>query len=147
MNREIQLEIDRTINEVFDELPGSSYLALRRLRWNESSPFRLDIRKWYTNSEGQEIAGKGVSFMTEEGPNNLIVALMKHGYGDTEKTIEALKNREDFIPVAIKALASQDVDQEIKEHFSGPEYEEYLKEAAGEGETFYDPKELLGGEE
>ena len=80
-NDSINLEIDDSVNEVFDEAPGSnSFLALRRLRWSEKGNFKLDIRKWYTNSEGEEVAGKGVSFLTDDGPNNLINALMKHGY-------------------------------------------------------------------
>ena len=118
MSREFKLEIDDSINEVFDEVPGSSFLALRRLRWNESSPFKLDIRKWYTNNEGEEIAGKGISFMTEDGPDNLIQALLKHGYGDTQKTIDGIKDRDDFVSIAMKAVA--EVDPKFAESFAIP---------------------------
>ena len=39
MPREVKLEIDNSIEEVIDEVPGSSFIALRKLRWSESSPF------------------------------------------------------------------------------------------------------------
>ena len=35
-NMEFNLEIDHSIDEVFDEGVGSSFLALRRIRWNEN---------------------------------------------------------------------------------------------------------------
>ena len=96
-NMEFHLEIDDSVNEVFDEGVGNSFLAMRRLRWSEDGQFKLDLRKWITNSEGEEIAGKGFSFITEEGPANLVNCLLKHGYGDTRKTLEGLQDREDFI--------------------------------------------------
>lgn len=133
MAKEFQLEIDTSIDEVFDEVPGSSFLALRKLRWTPNGPFKLDIRKWYTNSEGEEIAGKGVAFMTEEGPNNLIEALLKHGYGDTRKTLNGIKDREDF-PMAIKELIVENgIDLESIE----------LPSIDSLSETFYDPKSII----
>ena len=127
----IQLELEGTIDEVFDELPGSnSFLALRKLRWSPNSDYKLDIRKWFTNSNGEEIAGKGVSFMTEEGPDNLIQALLKNGYGDTRKTIEGIKDRDDFIPVLSEMIKNDEIHE-----FKIPE--------GDEGTSFYDPKEIL----
>ena len=63
MPREFNLELDPSVDKIFDETPGNSFLAVRKLRWNQNSEFKLDIRKWFTNSNGEEIAGKGVSFM------------------------------------------------------------------------------------
>lgn len=133
-NIDFQLEIDPTLNVVFDEVAGSSFLALRRLRWNPSSQFKLDIRKWYTNAQGEEIAGKGVSFMTPEGPENLVQALIENGYCDTRKTLNGLKDREDF-PVAIKEIIVENgidlnsIDISIDQ----------LDSSA----TFYDPKAII----
>ena len=62
MSKELKLELDQSVDEVIDEVPGSSFIALRKLRWSENSPFKLDIRKWYTNSNGEEVAGKGISY-------------------------------------------------------------------------------------
>lgn len=74
----LHLEIDPSLDEVFDEGSGSTFLALRKLRWSETSDFKIDIRKWYVNKEGEEVAGKGVSFLTEDGPTNLALAMARH---------------------------------------------------------------------
>jgi hypothetical protein len=134
MPREFNLEIDPSINEIFDEASGNSFLALRKLRWSDNSPFRLDVRKWFTNAQGEEIAGKGVSFITEEGPENLIEALLKHGYGDTRKTLNGIKDRDDFL-VAVKEVLTENnmdlssVDISIDQ----------LDSSA----TYYDPKSII----
>ena len=132
---DFQLEIDPSLNVVFDEVPGSkSFLALRMLRWNPNAKFKLDIRKWYTNAQGEEVAGKGISFMSPEGPENLIQALLENGYCDTRKTLRGLKDREDF-PVALKEIITEcgiDLDSiNISiDQLEGPA-------------TFYDPKAIL----
>lgn len=133
MPREFKLEIDNSIDEVIDEVPGSSFIALRKLRWSESSPFKLDIRKWFTNSEGEEIAGKGVSFMTDEGPDNLIEALLKHNYGDTRKTLNGLKDREDFLPAVKEIIVQKGVNLDDIET---PSIDSL-------GAEFYDPKAII----
>jgi len=132
-NKEFKLEIDNEVDEVIDEVPGSSFIALRKLRWSDSGSFKLDIRKWYTNSEGEEIAGKGVSFMTEEGPDNLIEALLKHGYGDTRKTLNGIKDREDFLPAVKEIITEKGVDFDSIE----------VPSLDSLSEDFYDPKSIL----
>lgn len=125
-NMEFHVEIDPTIDEIFDEGVGNSFLALRKLRWNENSPFKIDIRKWFTNSEGEEVAGKGVSFITEEGPGELIKALIKHDFGDTKEILEQLSQRDDFTD----SLSKLGIDTSIIGTASSDDY--------------YDPKELIG---
>ena len=133
--REFNLEIDPSLNVVFDEASGgNSFLALRRLRWNEKSPYRLDIRKWYTNAQGEEIAGKGVSFVTEEGPENLIQALLENGYGDTRKTLNGIKNREDFLVAVKEVLVENNMDLDSVDISI-----DQLDSSA----SFYDPKSIL----
>ena len=132
-NKEFQLEIDPSIDVVFDEVPGNSFLALRKLRWSPNSSFKLDIRRWYTNSEGEEIAGKGVAFMTEEGPDNLIQALLENGYGDTRKTLNGIKDREDFLPAVKEIIDEKGIDlNSIK-----------LPTMESLSENFYDPKSII----
>jgi hypothetical protein len=104
---EFNIEIDPAVDEVFDESVGNSFLAMRRLRWNEDGVFKLDLRKWITDSTGKEIAGKGFSFITEEGPANLVNCLLKHGYADTRKTLEGLQDREDFVPECMRILSEK----------------------------------------
>lgn len=134
-NMEFNLEIDDSINEVFDEGVGNSFLAMRKLRWNENGTFKLDLRKWITNANGEEIAGKGFSFITEEGPENLVNCLLKHGYGNTRKTLEGLQDREDFIPESMRILARK-----------GAIPKDMINEEDLDDGSFYDPKEILGYE-
>lgn len=134
MAREFNLEIDNSVNVVFDELPGNSFLALRKLRWSSDSPYRLDIRKWYTNAAGEEIAGKGVSFMTPEGPDNLIQALLENGYGDTRKTLNGIKNRDDFA-IAVKEIITENNIDLDSINISIDQLE---------SASYYDPKSILG---
>ena len=132
-NKEFHLEIDDSINEVIDETPGNRFIALRKLRWSPEAPFKLDIRNWYTNAEGEEIAGKGLSFMTEEGPANLIEALLKHGYGDTRKTLNGIKDREDFSIAVKEVITAENINLDKVEI---PDIDSL------DGE-FYDPKSVL----
>lgn len=136
MAKELQLELDPSIDEVIDEVPGSSFIALRKLRWSPTSSFKLDIRRWYTNNTGEEIAGKGISFMTEQGPDNLIQALLKHGYGDTRKTLDGIRERPDFLENVKDVLDEMhsDLGGLIVERAPSTDIEE----------LFYDPKSILG---
>ena len=54
MAREISADINANgINVVFDEAPGrNSFLALREVRWTPNGNYRLDLRKWFTDSVG-----------------------------------------------------------------------------------------------
>lgn len=136
MPKELQLELDPSIDEVIDEVPGSSFIALRKLRWSPTSSFKLDIRRWYTNNTGEEIAGKGISFMTEQGPDNLIQALLKHGYGDTRKTLDGIRERPDFLENV------KDVLDEMHSDLGGLIVERTPSTPIEE--LFYDPKSILG---
>ena len=125
--------IDNSLNEIFDENVGNSFLAIRKLKWNEESPYRIDMRKWYTNSEGEEIAGKGVSFLTEEGPSELTKILIKHGYGNTEEILDQLSEREDFASSLNRMITKK-----------GIECIEFLSNNKDtSNQEFYDPKELI----
>lgn len=138
-NREFNLEIDPSLDVVFDEGSGNSFLAMRKLRWDENSNFKIDLRKWFTNSDGEEIAGKGFSFITEDGPNNLVNCLIDNGFGDTRDIIEKVSTRDDFVDALATSAAALDV-------LGLDELKDKVKKAAesSEAESFYDPKELLG---
>lgn len=136
-NDSFNLEIDESVNEVFDEAPGSnSFLALRKLRWSETGTFKLDIRKWYTNNEGKEIASKGVSFITEDGPNNLINALMKHGYGETRGILESISSRPDFLPNVKRVIGNMNTTLDNIEDNKEEDIDA----------DYFDPKNIFGGE-
>lgn len=133
---EIQVDIAPDLNEIFDEKTGgNSFLALRKVRWSEKGQYKLDIRKWYTNAEGEEVAGKGIAFMTEEGPGNLTSALLRNGYCDTQMALNAMKDRPDFYPAVKEIIMKEGVDLDAIEVSTLDSLE---------SETlFYDPKSIL----
>lgn len=135
MAREISADINPNgINVVFDEAPGrNSFLALREVRWTPNGNYRLDLRKWFTDSVGNETPGKGVAFMTEQGPSNLIGALLTNGYGDTRQTLDSIKDRDDFLVSVKEVLHDNNMDinsVNIRKHEST-------------SAEFYDPKSIL----
>ena len=96
-NKEFNYETDENKESYIIEEKGNSYTQLAYERWNEDSQFRLALRKFYSSAKG-ETAGKGVTFMTEEGPSDLINALLKEGYGYPEEIAKiCVENRPDII--------------------------------------------------
>ena len=122
MNGKLNYKIDG-LDEVFDER-GNAIIALRSVSWNGKSP-KLEIRKWYIKETGEEV-GKGVPFLTDDGPHQLVHTLIKHGYGDTRTIVDMLKDRD---PEMTKEL------DEIKL----PEVDEIDSK-----EEYFDPKKILG---
>lgn len=81
---------------------GARFLSIRKVQWvkNGDEPdkekAKLELRKYTIDKDGTEIPGKGVSFLTDEGPHNLVHEMVKNGYGETKEVLLALKDREDF---------------------------------------------------
>jgi hypothetical protein len=90
-------ELDMT----FDE-KGSTFLAMRMIQWvkdgeePDESKAHLELRKWRVTNEGEERADKGFSFLTDNGPHELVKGLIHEGYGKTKEVLEELSHREDF---------------------------------------------------
>ena len=95
---------------IFDE-KGNTFLALRKITWNEGGKEKLDIRKYYNSSDGTETVGKGVSFITEEGPHELTRILVENNYGYTDEIINGIKNRKDFMTSLVKVLNEEDTKE------------------------------------
>lgn len=86
---------------VFDE-KGSRFLTIRKVQWvnkgeePDESKAKLEMRKFTIGKEGEEICGKGIAFLTEDGPNNLTKELVENGFGSTKEILQSLSRREDF---------------------------------------------------
>lgn len=94
---EYHVDADR----VFDE-KGSTFLALRKVAWGcsqnetpELGKSRWELRRWRIRDE-KEMADKGFSFLTEDGPHELTNALLSEGFGHTAEVLDILKTRDDF---------------------------------------------------
>lgn len=141
MPKEFNLELDPDIDEIFDEGVGSSFLAMRKLRWNPDSDFKLDLRKWFTKSTGEEVAGKGFSFITDNGPNELVDVLLKHNYGDTKAVLDEIRHRDDFIPILKTVMIAYAIDPLIYDEQHIDHSDKPIEDAA-----YFDPRDLFNRE-
>ena len=136
------MSIEYTIKDNFDyvlEEKGNTYISLRKLCWcgadeAEEREGKLDVRKYYTGKDGNEVVGKGVS-LTEEGANELVNVLTSNNYGDTKTIINNIKDREDFMPSLVNCLSGEQLEE------AGVDPSKYEKE------DYYDPRKDLFDEE
>lgn len=108
-------------DRVFDE-KGSTFLAMRRIAWGvpqneEPDPdkVKLELRKWNIR-DGKEMANKGFSFLTEEGPHELTNALLEEGFGHTKDVLNIIKTRDDFR----EAVENMSVDGDASGEYFDP---------------------------
>lgn len=154
-NKEFNYETDDNKESYIIEEKGNSYTQLAYERWNEDNQFRLALRKFYSSAKG-ETAGKGVTFMTEEGPSELINALLKEGYGNPDDIAKVcIEDRPDVIGAIIynhshnsESEDDQDTIDSIDDKplmYFVDKYEEYNKDHEITNEDdMYDPEEILG---
>ena len=104
----------RGLNRIIEER-GNTFTRLSKIAWVgenedvEPSKIKLDIRKYTTDAEGNEKMLKGFSFMTEQGPHELVNVMTEEGYGDTAKVLSNLKERTDF-PDAVRECYGEKVE-------------------------------------
>ena len=89
---DFKYEIIEGFDHTIDE-KGNTFISLRKIDWGCKGNPRLDLRKYNITAEGERMS-KGVSFLTEDGPNELAEVLVKEGYGDTKKILRYLAERE-----------------------------------------------------
>lgn len=121
---DLSYEYDESaVNEIVDEAPGSNnFIALRKIRWQPDGEFKWDIRKYFIKADGSEFPGKGITFMTPDGPGNLAEILCENGFGDTNKIVGGICNREDFVDAVAKATApNADFVHELNEAYKNLE--------------------------
>jgi hypothetical protein len=127
-----EYSVDPNFDYTIDE-KGNTFIALRKIDWNNSGNYKLDIRKYYASEEGEKMA-KGVSFLTEDGPDELTKVLLETGYGNDEEIANTiLENRKGIL--ARIAVALNDPE---KSYDLNIELEQEL-----EDDEFYDPEELI----
>lgn len=89
---------------IFDE-KGSTCGTLRKVQWvkegkePDEEKAKLEIRHVITSPEGEK-AGKGYSFSTAEGPDELVIGLIDAGFGDTKEILKSVRKRDDFLTAA-----------------------------------------------
>lgn len=96
------------INELIDE-KNNMVLMLREVAWGGRES-HLELRKWIVDVDSEKPM-KGVSFITEEGPNTLVNVMTKYGYGNTEQILTNLKDRKDFDDSLNKVIGKKKVEK------------------------------------
>lgn len=115
------------IDVVLDE-KGDQFIALRKVQWAgknattiEPNPekAKYEIRRWKVTPEG-ETPLKGVTFLTDEGPNDAALGLVKNGYGNTTDLLLTLKERDNF-ESSVKGIYSETDNDNDGEYFDARE--------------------------
>lgn len=134
MSREFNYSVNPDFDYTIDE-KGNTFIALRKIDWNNSGNYRLDLRKYYASENGETMS-KGVSFLTDDGPDELTKVLIETGYGDDNELAKSIiENRPGILGRIYTAL------NKSPELVEGLEIEDF-----GEDETedkYYDPEELI----
>lgn len=131
MAKEFVYTVDSDFDYTVDE-KGNAFIALRKIDWGNTGNFKLDLRKYYASESGETMQ-KGVSFLTEDGPDELTKVLIENGYGDAKEiTNSIIEKRPDILGRICNIIASDP-------SLSDPEL---LAQYADE-EEFYDPEELI----
>ena len=117
-DKDFSYKVDPDFDYTVDE-KGNSYIALRKIEWNGRGEYKLDLRKYISTEKGEQM-GKGVSFLTDEGPHELVRVLMENGYGKSDEIAEVLVyERLDILKQAIKkmdkSLDIPDTDDDTEE--------------------------------
>ena len=132
---DFKYEVDENFDYLIEE-KGNQALFFRRVSWGGRDA-KPEIRKWYVDGSS-ETPGKGFSFMTEEGPDELVKILTETGYGKTDEILENISKRDDF-GISVKKVLGKGLE-EIVDQYDSIELEEV-----------YDPRaldlDILDGDE
>lgn len=91
----------RGVNRIVEE-KGNKFIRFAQIAWAsqdeevDPSKIKYDLRRYYTNSDGVEVMGKGVTFLSDDGPTELTHVLVEEGFGNTTKILDSIKTRSDF---------------------------------------------------
>lgn len=111
-NGDFKYEVNPEFDFIIEEV-GDRFMALRKIKWGDSENYKLDLRRYRSSEEGERMEkGKGLSFMTEEGPNELTRILLDQGYGNADEIAEVIKTSR---PDIAEALENEDELIDIKE--------------------------------
>ena len=133
--RGFEYTTDPNFDYTIDE-KGNTFIALRKIDWGNNGNYKLDLRKYYASESGETMS-KGVSFLTDEGPDELTKVLVETGYGNDEELATAIIENRPYVLGRIKA--ELDNDPELVERIK----HERLDEVYDDDEEFYDPEQLL----
>lgn len=94
-NTEFTYEVDPNFDFVIDE-KANKYIALRKIKWGSSEEYKLDLRNYVSNEDGERML-KGCTFISDETGHELANVLVREGYGHAEDIVnDIVENRRDI---------------------------------------------------
>lgn len=123
---DFKYEVDENFDYLIEE-KGNQAIFFRRVSWGGRDA-KPEIRKWYVDGTS-ETPGKGFSFMTEEGPDELVKVMTEVGCGKTDEILANISKRDDF-GISVKKILGKGIDELIDDT------------ADIELEEVYDPRSL-----
>lgn len=115
---------------------GNQFIAMRFARWREDKDYKFEIRK-FTLSEDGETPLKGVTFLTDDGPNELTNALLENGFGDAKEIANTIIQSRPSI--AAKIYNDLNGNEVLMKKVMDHENDEFIEDTS----EYYDPKEML----
>lgn len=135
-------EIDENSQRIIDER-GNTYLMMAKFRWFGKGDFKLGLRTFYSTSDGEKI-GKGVNFLTEDGPHELTKALLEDGYGHPQEIAQTLRKSR---PEIFGAVMDELNDMTVEEKATCEDAYVNCDDFSDEDEEMFDPEDLLGDDD
>lgn len=94
-NSEFSYEVDPNFDFVIDE-KGNKFISLRKIKWGSSDEYKLDLRNYVSNEDGERML-KGCTFISEETGHELANVLVREGYGHPDDIVNNIvENRRDI---------------------------------------------------
>lgn len=132
MAREFQYTNDPDFDYTIDE-KGNTFIALRKIDWGNNGNYKLDLRKYYASESGETMS-KGVSFLTDDGPDELAKVLIETGYGNDDEIANTIIEKRPGILGRIYTAINNN-----PKLIEGLDAEDY----GNQEENYYDPEELI----
>lgn len=132
MTEGFKYEFDPEFNHLIEE-KANTYIALRKVRWGDSPEFKVDLRKYRAQENGEQML-KGCTFMSEDGVHELAKVLIEEGYGRTDEIVNAIKeNRPKVYAALIQDIKDIPLDTA----------KEMVEKELGSEDQYYDMREVI----
>lgn len=112
-NKAFKFEVDPNFDFILEER-ANTYIALRKIKWGDSTESKLDIRKYVATEDGERMM-KGCSF-TDEGAHELTKVMLEQGYGKDKEIFDAIINNRPEITSRFIEEIKGCSDKELEDH-------------------------------
>lgn len=104
--------------DILVEEGNNTSINLRKVYWEdaknpkEDPKAKYELRKYTINKDGIEVPSKGVTFLSEEGPDLLVETLIEAGFGRTENILRSIVRRPDAEEI-VRLIADEDESKQV----------------------------------